>query len=81
MLVGRDVCKVNQRSYNERMREKWGESIFQRIFKTTQLVVNYDARVAETHKANAATLRKKLSLPDLDIDPTESVRLIFLFCH
>lgn len=63
-----------QLDYHQRVREKWGESMFQHVYKITDLASTYEAKVGESHKLIAANRRKNLYHPDLKLDITDNVR-------
>lgn len=73
MLVPKDVCKVMQADYHQRIREKWGESMFQHIYKISDLTSTYETKVGESHKLIANSRRKNLYHPDLKLNITDNV--------
>lgn len=69
-----DVLKVCPRfitehhhfEYNEKMRDKWGESVFRNIVPTADFSQPSEENIGETHKKFAKTRRANLLYQDND---------------
>lgn len=52
------ICIMLQNQYNQKMKDRWGESIFREVKKVHEYALTTDTKIGESHRALARTLRK-----------------------
>jgi hypothetical protein len=62
----RFICEHHHFEYNDRMREKWGESVFRNVVPTPDFALPSEESIGETHKKFAKTRRANLLYQDGD---------------
>jgi len=56
----RFITEYHRLEYGEKMRDKWGESIFRNVVPTSDFSVPSEENIGETHKKFAKTRRANL---------------------
>lgn len=67
-ICPRFVTEHHHYEYNEKMRERWGDSVFRNIVATPDFALGTDEDIGETHKKCAKTRRgaNALAPPEFD---------------
>lgn len=58
---------ILREEYHSKMKERWGESIFQQIYKVPDLTLAYENKLGENHKQIATARRSNLYFQTLDL--------------
>jgi len=61
------IISLLRDDYLRQLKERWGESIFQQIYRIPELSITYEPKLGETHKQIAAARRGNLYYKVLDI--------------
>jgi hypothetical protein len=59
----RFITEHHHYEYNEKMRERWGDSVFRNVIGTSDFSLPSEENIGETHKKIAKTRRANLLYP------------------
>mmetsp|Transcript_10566 Transcript_10566/g.10576 ORF Transcript_10566/g.10576 Transcript_10566/m.10576 type:complete len:208 (-) Transcript_10566:633-1256(-) len=52
------ICAMLQYQFNQKLKDRWGESIFREVKKVEEFALTTDQKIGESHRALSRTLRK-----------------------
>jgi hypothetical protein len=67
MLARKLTITILKEEYHAKMRDRWGESIFQAIHKVPDLTLAHEHKLGENHKQIATARRSSLYFQTLDL--------------
>jgi hypothetical protein len=66
LITARQVNLYHKEEYHKKTTERWGESIFQHIYKISDLTMTYEPKIGENHKTIAHARRNNIYYQNLE---------------